>query len=74
MVMEASQSTPSQCVRCIFKMAGKSVCVAFPRGIPPDILSGRFDHTRPHEGDGGIRFVPLRRRTPDQRPVVLEPR
>ena len=50
-----------QCARCIFKMAGKLVCVAFPRGIPLAIAEGRFDHSNPFGGDGGIRFVPLRR-------------
>jgi hypothetical protein len=72
--MESTQSTSSQCARCIFKMAGKQVCVAFPRGIPGEIISGRLDHTQPHEGDGGIRFVPLRRRASDRQPALPENR
>ena len=30
----------------------------FPTFIPPDILSGDFDHTKPYPGDNGIRYEP----------------
>jgi hypothetical protein len=61
----------NQCTRCIFKMEGKPVCVAFPRGIPADILSGRVTHTSPYDGDGGIRFAPLRRqRAANHQPLL----
>ncbi len=73
-IMQSTQSTSSQCARCIFKMAGKQVCVAFPRGIPADIITGRFDHMRPHDGDGGIRFVALRQRTSERQPAFSEDR
>lgn len=73
-IMENTLSTSNQCARCIFKMAGKQVCVAFPRGIPADIITGHFDHIQPHEGDGGIRFVPLRRRTTERQAVFPESR
>lgn len=33
-------------------------CAAFRR-VPDDILSGEHDHTKPYEGDNGIRFEPL---------------
>jgi len=72
--MEDTQSSSKQCTSCLFKMAGKPVCVAFPRGIPADIIAGRFDHIQPHEGDGGIRFVPLRRRSTERRSVSPESR
>jgi hypothetical protein len=49
-----------QCDHCIYRLNDKPACVAFPWGIPPDILEGRFDHTNPYPGDGGFRFVPLR--------------
>ncbi|HVO28242.1 MAG TPA: hypothetical protein VMW56_31940 [Candidatus Margulisiibacteriota bacterium] len=72
--MERTQVTGSQCARCIFKMAGREVCVAFPRGIPADIITGRFDHMQPHDGDGGIRFVPLRRSIADRQSAFSEDR
>ena len=50
----------TQCTRCIFRLDGKMACVAFPQGIPSEIAEGRFDHTKPYHGDGGIRFVPGR--------------
>ena len=31
-------------------------CLAFPKGIPKDILSGKNLHLKPIEGDGGFRF------------------
>ena len=33
-------------------------CLAFPDGIPDDILSGEVDHTEPHDGDNGIQYEP----------------
>ena len=36
----------------------ENVCLAFPDGIPEDILDGTFDHTQPHEGDNGIQYEP----------------
>ena len=50
----------SQCSRCAFEFpdARGRECAAFLNGIPAEILNGRFDHTNPYLGDGGIRFVP----------------
>jgi hypothetical protein len=50
------QRMPRQCDCCMFRLGG-SHCVAFPRGIPAEILAGRFDHTQPYPGDGDIRFL-----------------
>jgi hypothetical protein len=33
-------------------------CVAFPRGIPAEILDSESDHHQPYPGDHGIRFEP----------------
>ncbi len=50
----------TQCADCkhlmSVKMNGKSVCPAFPKGIPDDVLWGRIDHTIPIENDNGIQF------------------
>jgi hypothetical protein len=35
-------------------------CRAFPKGIPPEIITGEHDHTKPFKGDGGIRFEPIK--------------
>ena len=33
-------------------------CAAFPAGIPWEIKTGQFDHTKPYPHDGGIRYEP----------------
>jgi hypothetical protein len=48
------------CERCIYRLQGQAVCVAFPWGIPAEILDGRVDHTQPYPGDGGFRFIAQR--------------
>ncbi len=47
-----------QCHICknFIKDSENLICRAFKKGIPSEILSGEFDHTRPFKGDGGIRF------------------
>ncbi len=47
----------SQCDRCLWRLNDTQNCVAFPQGIPAEILDGAFDHTQPYPGDGGFRFV-----------------
>lgn len=47
-----------QCGDCkhVYKDGPPPTCAAFPDGIPDAILKGEHDHTRPYEGDRGIRF------------------
>jgi len=47
----------SGCATCA-NYLGELCCLAFPDGIPADILDGDFDHTQPHEGDNGVRYEP----------------
>lgn len=50
----------SQCLRCKhFIDDTKFNCMAFPDGIPDEILYNKFDHTKPFKGDNGIQFEPL---------------
>ena len=48
-----------QCISCKHICVGTPGCDAFPDQIPYEIVSGKFDHTQPHEGDHGIRYEPL---------------
>jgi hypothetical protein len=46
-----------QCFRCKHLHGGAAYqCDAFPAGIPESILTNEVDHTKPVDGDGGIRF------------------
>lgn len=35
-------------------------CLAFPDGIPEEIMIGKFDHRKKYKGDNGIRFEPIK--------------
>ena len=35
---------------------GNVFCKAFPNGVPEEIWSGNYFHSRPFEGDNGIMF------------------
>ena len=52
-----------QCAKCKHLYDGPGVingkkwaCVAFPEGIPLELVLGARSHTRLYKGDGGIRF------------------
>ena len=48
--------TVSQCWACAHYRVGRT-CAAFPLGIPNEVFSGKFDHSRPHPNDSGWRFA-----------------
>jgi hypothetical protein len=44
-----------QCMRCKHFL-GRLTCLAYPTGIPEEILTGEVDHSEPQEGDHDIQF------------------
>ncbi len=45
------------CLNCKhFNIQKFGTCDAFPKGIPVAITSGEFLHTKPYQGDNGIRY------------------
>ena len=46
----------SPCANCKHKSLGSATCDAFPAGIPEAIIWGKNGHTKPYQGDHGIRF------------------
>jgi len=48
--------TTYQCPTCKHFEPGESKCKAFPNGIPVEILTGGYDHTKPFHGDRGVRW------------------
>ena len=57
----------NQCLQCShFLGRGDKrfgfVCEAFPKGIPDEIVTGQFNHTKPYPGDHGIQFEPRNRK------------
>ena len=47
------------CLNCANFTEGDE-CLAFPDGIPPQIISWDRPHTKPYPGDNGIRFEPIK--------------
>jgi len=58
-----TQFTLPQCYRCknLDPNTGQATitCRAFPKGVPWQILEGRVGHSKPVEGDHGVRFEQL---------------
>ncbi len=51
----------SQCAWCKHLLPkinhpSDSTCLAFPEGIPPEVLWNKFDHKQSYPGDNGIQF------------------
>lgn len=56
MVSNAKMITP-QCAKCEYRDAeAPNRCLAFPQGIPVDILTNKVSHKKPYKGDHGIQF------------------
>lgn len=47
-----------QCQKCK-NYIGLMTCMAFPKGIPNQILVDEVIHDKPYPGDRGIRFEPM---------------
>ena len=48
-----------QCAKCEYRdNEAPNRCLAFPYGIPSDILLNKVSHTKPYKGDHGIQFKP----------------
>jgi hypothetical protein len=45
----------SLCEFCKHRLT-ETTCVAFPQGIPDEVLSQDVTHTLPYPGDNGIRY------------------
>lgn len=50
---------PIQCASCTHYKGGLT-CSAYKKKIPTKILTGVHDHQKPHKGDNGIRFEPIK--------------
>ena len=47
------------CISCVYLHDDEMTCEAFPEGIPISILSGDFDHRKPHPGDNDKQYIPI---------------
>jgi len=52
-------TTALYCQACANKV-GPNTCLAFPDGIPDEILYGETEHAEPYPGDNGIQFEPVK--------------
>lgn len=50
------------CLKCIH-YNDDLTCKAFPNGIPDEVVFNGNDHAQPIEGDNGIQFEPVGRKT-----------
>ena len=47
----------ARCTRFRPEVRDRTICEAFPEGIPKAILLMAHDHRRPYPGDHGLRFA-----------------
>ena len=57
---EAKKRKLPVCVDCKHLHPKGTTCEAFPDGIPDEIYLYGDKHTKPFDGDSGIRFEPVR--------------
>ena len=58
-ILEPMFGNSTQCISCFWyvgRISDGVACYAFPTGIPPDIIEGRFDHREPYPDDAGIHW------------------
>lgn len=48
-------------------------CLAFPAGIPDEILRQGFDHRNPYDGDNGVMFTPRKPVDVDKLEAIVNP-
>lgn len=55
------QGLPPICLKCKHYTPSNNsvVCIAFPDGIPIEILINQHDHREPYPGDNGIQYEPI---------------
>ena len=49
------------CNQCVHHIKNTSSCLAYPEGIPFQILQNLVDHKKPFPGDNGIRFKKIKK-------------
>jgi hypothetical protein len=50
----------NSCQTCKYRSPDEpGECLAFPDGIPEEILDGLVDHKKPYPGDNGITYEPV---------------
>jgi hypothetical protein len=59
------------CYVCEHFNFGVGNCKAFPRGIPIEIKTMKYDHRQPFNGDHGVQWAPDRKRILGENDEVL---
>ncbi len=55
-----------QCLNCVHLLDagdGPLNCLAFPEGIPEEIITGKTDHSKPYPGDMGFMYTSIEKDT-----------
>ncbi|SFM43682.1 hypothetical protein SAMN05421863_102855 [Nitrosomonas communis] len=58
---EGLRSVTPPCATCVHRsQKAPGYCLAFPDGIPEEILSCKNDHRKPFRGDHGIQYESIK--------------